>query len=102
MKALTILLLCSASIAVPLRAADFFYSNKFDNVVAEMFVPGVRSVQYFDGNILLGSASAPPWKFAWREPRPGAHAIHAIWETTDDRHGAVNPALVVIRGRRNP
>jgi len=61
-----------------------------------------KSVQYFDGDILLGSASVPPWKFAWREPRPGAHAIHAIWETTDDRHGAVNPALVVIRGRRNP
>ena len=40
MKALTILLLCSASMAVPLRAADFFYSNKFDNVVAEVFVPG--------------------------------------------------------------
>ena len=52
-----------------------------------------------DGDILLGSAFAPPWKFAWREPRLGAHAI---WETTDDRHGAVNPALVSIRGRRNP
>ena len=62
----------------------------------------VKNVQYFDGDTLLGSVSAPPWQFVWRASRPGAHAIHAIWEDAEGKRGAVNPALVVIRGRSNP
>jgi len=60
-----------------------------------------RNIQYFDGDILLGSVSSAPWRFVWHKPKPGVYAIHAIWESTDGLKGAVNPALFIIRNRRN-
>lgn len=59
----------------------------------------VRKIQFFDGDELLGVAEAAPWQLTWRKPAAGAHAIHAVWETSEDRKGAVNPALVVVRSQ---
>ncbi len=61
----------------------------------------VKKVQFLDGDIVLGEMTAPPWQFNWRGPSRGAHAVHAIWEGNDGRRGAVNPALIVVRGKES-
>jgi hypothetical protein len=60
----------------------------------------VKRIQFFEGDELLGEAGTAPWQFTWRKPAPGAPAVHAVWETSDGRKGAVNPALVVVRHER--
>jgi hypothetical protein len=57
----------------------------------------MRKVQYFAGDELLGELTAAPWQFTWRQPQPGVHGVHAAWEASDGRKGAVNPALVIVR-----
>ena len=59
----------------------------------------VKRVHFFDGDSLLGEATAAPWQFTWRKPAQGAHAVHAVWDGANGVRGAVNPALVVIRGK---
>jgi hypothetical protein len=62
----------------------------------------LRQVQFYDGDVLLGVAKAAPWRFVWLAPAAGAHTVHAVWANADGERGAVNPALVVIRGAKNP
>ena len=61
----------------------------------------MKNIQFFDGDQLLGEAASAPWQFLWQKPKPGAHSVHAVWQTDDGRDGAVNPALVVVRHAQN-
>lgn len=57
----------------------------------------VKQVQFYSGDQLLGETKSAPWQFTWKIPSPGAHGVHATWETSDGQKGAVNPALVIVR-----
>jgi hypothetical protein len=53
-------------------------------------------VQFLAGDTVLGEAKAPPWRITWRRPASGVHAVHAVWESAEGQHGAVNPALIIV------
>ncbi len=59
----------------------------------------MQSIQFFDGDRLIGESASAPWLVMWHQPTPGAHALHAVWTAREKQQGAVNPALVIVRSK---
>lgn len=57
----------------------------------------VAAVEYYDGDVLIGSATAAPWRTTWKDIAPGPHVIWALWRDPDGKPGATNPAWIVRR-----
>jgi len=58
---------------------------------------GVKKVQFYDGDALIGEAVRGPWQATWKNPPSGAHGVFAVWYSADDKPAASNPGLVVVR-----
>ena len=59
----------------------------------------VKKVAYYAGDTLIGEATAAPWEFEWAKPPAGCHAVHARWTRADDKPGASNPSLFLVRAK---
>jgi hypothetical protein len=71
------------------------------NVSVRLVVPkdvDLHRVRFFDGLASIShTLKAPPWNTTVTNITPGVHPILAIWETEDEKRGAANPILVVVR-----
>ncbi len=71
------------------------------NLRVRLVVPGevhLHRIRFFDGAATISpTLKAPPWTTTVTNISPGVHPISAIWETEDEKRGAANPVLVVVR-----
>ena len=54
-------------------------------------------VEFYDGDLLLGTASSVPWTVKDIKLEAGLHALHAVGITADGKHTASQPAMAIAR-----
>jgi hypothetical protein len=54
----------------------------------------IQQIEYFDGDVSLGTTKAEPWNLEWKNPPQGAHPVYAVWTMADGSQGTTSPALI--------
>lgn len=57
----------------------------------------VKSVKYYDGDKLIGEATAAPWALTWKEASSGTHPVWAEWTGVDGKPAVTNAAMIAVR-----
>ena len=59
----------------------------------------LKSVRFFHGDTLLGTAKAAPWQITWDAPKVGCYAIWAEY-IGQNKTAVTNPALICIEPKK--
>jgi hypothetical protein len=62
----------------------------------------VKSVSFFDGDVLLGQAKQAPFSFRWEQVPPGNHALIAVAELRDGQPRCSGVLWLVADDRKRP